>query len=112
MRQFVVLMISFFVIFLFFTNFQNHAQDNDEKIQNFSGNPAFTKSLAEFMLDVGIGIDGQNEEGHTALMNAARSGNKEIVEFFIEKGADINLQDNDGFTALMHALFENNGKNC
>ena len=108
MQQFVILMISFFVIFLFFTNLQSHAQVDDEKTPNYSGDTIFMESLADFMLEVGIGIDGQNEEGLTALMNAARSGNKEAVDLLIERGADINVQDNNGWTALLYALNENN----
>ncbi|KAJ9450813.1 hypothetical protein DIPPA_03933 [Diplonema papillatum] len=50
-------------------------------------------------------LDRQDEDGRTALMNAA-SNMFSAVHQFIESGSDIGLQDNEGRTALMYAVKE------
>ncbi len=45
----------------------------------------------------------KDEDGSTALIEAAGKGHIEIVKLLIEKGAKINAKDNDGVTALMYS---------
>ena len=45
----------------------------------------------------------ENQQGETALIKAAKTGNLEIVEILLEKGASPNLTDFTGRTALDHA---------
>ena len=43
----------------------------------------------------------EEDNGETALMYAALSGNSDIVTFLVEAGADVNETTKDGWTALM-----------
>lgn len=45
----------------------------------------------------------RGNEGITAIMYAARNGNKFLTQFLIRKGAKLDLQDKSGKTALMYA---------
>jgi uncharacterized protein len=50
-------------------------------------------------------INAKDDQDRTALMEAARSGNKDTVaELLKSKEIQVNLQDRDGKTALMHAI--------
>jgi len=60
------------------------------------------------LIDSGVDLDVQDNEGDTALTWAAYKSNKEIVELLITAGASLNVQDNDGNTALILSLFKNN----
>ena len=44
-----------------------------------------------------------DEEGHTALMQAAEGGHKACVEALIKKGADVGRGNKRGWTAMMRA---------
>lgn len=48
-------------------------------------------------------LDSEDEEGETAMMEAAEEGHLEVVQLLLDKGAAINHQDADGETALMEA---------
>ncbi len=58
------------------------------------------------LVEKGANINARNAVGMTALMNAARMGdrNKEVALFLIEKGADVNAYDKNGQTPLMYAV--------
>ena len=43
-----------------------------------------------------------NEEGISALHNAACAGYMEVCRFLIERGADVNAVDNDGWFASFY----------
>lgn len=45
-------------------------------------------------------LDGRDQNGHTALMIAARRNHHEVCTLLLQAGADPDLQDNDGLTAL------------
>ena len=53
----------------------------------------------------GIDIDEQDDDGDTALMNAASFGPPALVEMLLEKEADKELRNNEGKTALMYAAW-------
>jgi ankyrin repeat protein len=64
----------------------------------------------EMYLDKAINIDYRGTNGKTALMIAAREGNKDLVDLLIERGADINAKNiNDG-TPLMFAAINGNSQ--
>ena len=46
------------------------------------------------------GIDETDEQGFTALMYAAKSGNSAVVSKLLELGCDVNILNNDGMSAL------------
>jgi hypothetical protein len=45
-------------------------------------------------------VAGRDQEGKTALMSAAESGNLQVVEHLLERGANPLIQDGNGKTAL------------
>lgn len=62
----------------------------------------------KILIEKGININGQDDEGSTALIAAALAGHTEIINFLISKGADINIADNYGHTALTMVVEEGN----
>jgi len=52
------------------------------------------------LLKKGADIDVKNNDGWTALHNAAKGWHKAIVHLLLEKGADVDAKNNDGLTAL------------
>lgn len=54
----------------------------------------------EVLIDHGADVNGRNEWGETALMQAK---NKSVAEFLIARGADLNIKDRSNNTALAHA---------
>jgi hypothetical protein len=52
------------------------------------------------------GVNAADDEGFTALHQAAQEGHADIVQYLLDNGADIDLTDNDGATA--RDLAENN----
>ena len=59
------------------------------------------------LLDQGQQIDRQNLYSETALMQAARVGNRAVVARLIARGANVNLRNNPGETALLYAARAN-----
>lgn len=58
------------------------------------------------LLEIGVDINKKEDKtGWTALIYAARNGNKAIVQLLIENQADLNIVDNVGNTALMRAIY-------
>lgn len=72
-------------------------------------------ALVEEYLDKGADINSRDENGRTALMNAAAGGYLDseqtnyinIVQALLERGAEVNIKDRFGFTALMYAADNN-----
>jgi serine/threonine-protein phosphatase 6 regulatory ankyrin repeat subunit B len=66
---------------------------------------AESEDLAEVKaaLDRGANVNAKTTTGWTALIYAARMGNREMVKLLIEKGADVNAKRDDGINALMEA---------
>ena len=48
-----------------------------------------------------VDINGIDDEGRTALHNAAESGNLDIMNYLLTEGAKINIKNQDGMTPLM-----------
>jgi hypothetical protein len=60
--------------------------------------------LTKLLIDNGANIDAKCEDGNTALLEAAFSGNHGIVKLLIDAGADIEAKNNIGETALLEAM--------
>lgn len=63
-------------------------------------------SRVKQLLQIGVDINKKEDKtGYTALIYAARNGNRDIVQLLIENKADLNIVDNEGNTALMCTIY-------
>ncbi len=58
------------------------------------------------MSRIHVRVDCRDEEGETALMEAAEEGHLEVVRWLLDQGARPNLHDDKGETALIEAAEE------
>jgi ankyrin repeat protein len=58
---------------------------------------------AQRLINEGANVDGRDQSGSTALMNAAMKNDPEMVELLLSCGADVNLKDDIEWTALHYA---------
>ena len=65
--------------------------------------------LLTALVERGADVDAQDNDGETALMNAARLGTLKAVAALLEGGADATILCNDGLTARDYALEEGRG---
>src|SRR3990167_5748747 len=56
----------------------------------------------EFLLNLGVNINSQNQFNQTVLMYACGNSNLELVKYLVEKGANVNMYDNLGKTSLIY----------
>ncbi|CAN0123373.1 unnamed protein product, partial [Hapterophycus canaliculatus] len=61
------------------------------------------QEVVKMLVDAGAGVSEQDQDGLTALMNAAEIGAGEIVTYLLNKGADPNVMSETGFTSLILA---------
>ena len=66
----------------------------------------------ELLLEQGVNVDFQDEEGVTALIVAAFMGHEKVVTLLIEAGADLDVQDTDEWTALITAAWEGHAESA
>ena len=59
--------------------------------------------LPDLFIDKGADVNVKNNDGNTALHEAARFGYLEIASKLLDKGADVNVKNSDGFTPLHSA---------
>ena len=64
-------------------------------------------SIANLLLQAGATVDAVNNDGNTALHEAARNGEIQVVEALLNAGADKAVKDKWGKTALDLAQEEN-----
>ncbi|MBQ1960542.1 MAG: ankyrin repeat domain-containing protein, partial [Akkermansia sp.] len=58
------------------------------------------------LIKAGANVNAQDEDGNTALMDAADEGHTAVVLRLIQAGADVNARDDEGETALRKAIEE------
>jgi ankyrin repeat protein len=64
----------------------------------------FIKNVIQLLIDNGIDVNAQDDDGSTPLSEAIRNKNSEIVKLLIENGVDFEIKDKDGFTPLFYAI--------
>ena len=65
------------------------------------------KEVERILIEGKESVNGQDDDGCTALILAAMNGHNEICEMLISKGCYTDIQDKDGNTALMYACIKN-----
>jgi ankyrin repeat protein len=61
------------------------------------------RAVVDLFLKAGMNPDARDEDGKTALMNAAHKGYADIVRLLVEHGANVSAKTKGGATALLHA---------
>ncbi len=79
------------------------ADDRQEKILDAAKTSEASLSA---VISSGISVNTADNDGVTALMEAADDGNAEAARLLIKHGANVNVADEDGDTALMMAADE------
>lgn len=62
-------------------------------------------NMVKKLLDEGISVDTQGNEGVTALQYAAANGDNDMLQLLLSYGASVDLPNEYGWTPLMHAAF-------
>lgn len=71
---------------------------------------ASTSSRLQLLLRHGARINDQDDDGDTALLTAASSGDSAMVNWLVEAGADIERPNHEGTTPLLAALASTDGR--
>lgn len=64
--------------------------------------------IIEELASLGADINVKDDNGKTALMDAAHEGEIDVVECLLEAGVDTSLSDRSGFSALHAAVLSKN----
>ncbi|WP_339713907.1 ankyrin repeat domain-containing protein [uncultured Kriegella sp.] len=67
-------------------------------------------AIIQYFIDKGVNPNAIDEEGNTALLNAASNNKLEVIKFLSEKTQDINHTNKDGNSALALAVQNNSGQ--
>jgi len=54
----------------------------------------------EILVEKGVDVNAQDNDGDTALMTASRGGYLDVVQLLIDAGVDVNAKNDSGETAL------------
>lgn len=65
-------------------------------------------NLVRYLLDKGLDIDGQDEEGDTLLHHSAKWGHSKLVTYLLRRQASAVIMNKKGRTALLEAYANNN----
>ena len=64
--------------------------------------------LVQWLVDAGVGNDGVDIDGRSALHHAVLAGNDEVMHILLNAKVEINIKDNEGLTALDLAVQRKN----
>jgi len=94
------------------TNFDINLTDAFGNTALFMAVVRSNKETVKALINLGININHQNNDGSTALMYCVSHGDwAPMTELLIKAGSDVNIANNSGNTALMYAIVRNNAKN-
>ncbi len=79
------------------------ADDNQERILDAA---KAGEARLSAVLSTGLSVNTADNDGETALMEAAEDDSAEVVRLLLRNGANVNAADEDGVTALMRAADE------
>ncbi|OUM61246.1 hypothetical protein PIROE2DRAFT_62623 [Piromyces sp. E2] len=65
-------------------------------------------NTVKFLVEHGIDINQENENGEIPLFDACKNGNESIVKYLVEHGANINQEDKNGKTSIFDACESGN----
>jgi uncharacterized protein len=82
-------------------NIRNY--DNETPLMRVVGEFPYRLEVCRELVQAGADINAQDNDGKTALMNAANNGSASSVKLLLDMGAHKSIQDNDGKTALDYA---------
>jgi ankyrin repeat protein len=77
--------------------------DTREEVKQDEAHGFHYARIAKLLLEHGASVKARDQEGGTALIQAAAFGEDDVVKLLIESGADIEAADDDGQTALIGA---------
>lgn len=92
----------FQILIEFGANIFTTDNSNNNSLIVFSLNPRDIQ-IAQYLINNGINVNHQNNDGITALMYACDKNNYELAKLLIESGANKNLINVDGKNALYYA---------
>lgn len=75
----------------------NHYNKHGESILFYGAN---NLEVAAFLVENGVTVNKQDNEGQTAIMLSAQHGNMDVVQLLIDSHADLSLKDNEGKTVV------------
>jgi hypothetical protein len=65
------------------------------------------QKMVKLLIEAGIDVNGKNNRGSNALIDASWVGKAEVVSYLLDAGADINSKSSHGITALNSAVNQN-----
>ncbi|KAH6648204.1 ankyrin repeat-containing domain protein [Truncatella angustata] len=91
--------------------------DNGAQVNDAGANRSTSLNLAtaaacgaidvlQMLLNEGVEIDVENDDGRTPLFVAVETGNEATVDFSLERGANTNKKDKDGHKPLYFAVWK------
>jgi ankyrin repeat protein len=66
--------------------------------------------LVQYLLNKGLDIDSQDEEGDTPLHHAVRWGHNAVVTYLLRRRASVFIKNKKGYTAILEAYATNHGQ--
>jgi hypothetical protein len=80
-----------------------HTLNRDQKALIAAAANGLSLEDLKLLIDTGIDINQQDDDGSTAVYVAAQCGNAHCIESLVELGASVNIRDDDERTALFAA---------
>ena len=73
-----------------------------DSLSGFAGQGDLTK--VKLLITAGVDVNGKDERGSNALIEASWAGRQDVVSYLLDNGADVNSDSSKKFTALSAAI--------